>query len=132
MKLTKSKLKQIIREELKVVKEAEITPEEFAALSKKVDPETFEYREEMEAIKHAMDGLRRDVRWELLNNRNLRVQYENNPSAGPMTDWAERLVGTILETINKRHDAIKKSLVSIVSKKVGASEAAGPTMEDEP
>ena len=86
----------------------------------------------MEAIKHAMDGLRRDVRWELLNNRNLRVQYENNPSAGPMTDWAERLVGTILETINKRHDAIKKSLVSIVSKKVGASEAAGPTMEDEP
>ena len=65
MKLTKSKLKQIIREELKVVKEAEITPEEFAALSKKVDPETFEYREEMEAIKHAMDGLRRDVRWEI-------------------------------------------------------------------
>ena len=133
MKLTKSQLKQIIKEELSNIEEAEMTPEEFADLRAQVDPETFIYDEEMEAIKAAMEGLRRDVRWELKNNLNLREKYEDSPSAGPMTKWAVRLSDTILADINRRHDDMKKALASIASKNAAASEAADieTTVEDE-
>jgi len=101
MRLTKSKLKQLIKEELETFKEVGYTHPDHPDVV--VDPDTFKYAEEMETIVQNLQGLRRDIGWNLNNNRNLTVGRED-------------LIADVNRAITKREKKIIAALSDLVGK----------------